>query len=153
MSEAVTREFEHVFTREEEQINAATHGLGIVLSLVGLGMLIQQALTSANPIELACYTVFGLSMVAMFTASTLFHLFEDEALKLRFEMFDHMAIYLLIAGTYTPITLLGMGGTTGWVLFVAIWALVGIGLLSELFWKGRPRWVSTAIFLFLGWMF
>ena len=105
----------------EELANAWTHGVGAAASLAGGGILITLAALHGDGWQLASAIVFGVALLLLYTASTLYHAIQHPVLKGRFKVFDHCAIYVLIAGTYTPFTLIGLRGPWGWGLFAAIW--------------------------------
>lgn len=139
-------------TRNEEIANSLTHGAGLLLAVVGTGVLTHQAWTIGDPWRLATYTVFGLTMILLYGASTLYHttsIFSERAWT---KIFDHISIYYLIAGTYTPVTLVAMRGNGGWTIFTIIWALALAGTVYKLFFTGRFKVISTAIYLFMGWL-
>jgi len=135
-----------------EKLNSISHLVGAALALVGLGALLTVGLQSGDPWVLASFTVFGVSMVLLYTMSTLYHSFHPPALKNLFQVFDHIAIYLLIAGTYTPYMLVSLRDGNGWLIMGIIWALAGIGVLSEVFLSGRAVKVGQIIiYLAMGW--
>ena len=97
--------------------------------------------------------VFGLSLVLLYSSSTLYHFFTSPRWKARFQAFDHACIYLLIAGSYTPITLITLKGAWGWSLFGAVWAMALGGVLMKTLWQGKKdHWISTALYLLMGWL-
>ncbi|WP_030071107.1 PAQR family membrane homeostasis protein TrhA [Halomonas alkaliantarctica] len=142
------------FSSIEEWWHSVTHGVGAVLSLVGMVVLLVVASLAAHvdPWKIASLSLYGTTLVLLYTASTFYHGISHRRWKRRFQLLDHCAIYLLIAGTYTPFLLVNMRGTTGWVLFIAVWslALVGIGFL--LLWPQRFSVLRVAIYLLMGWM-
>lgn len=137
---------------EEERANAITHGLGIVLSLVGMAALSAKAVASADPWRIISYPIFGLTMILLYTASTLYHSHEEGETKSRLKVFDHIAIYYLIAGTYTPVTLVGLGGTWGWSIFGVVWGLALAGSIFKMRFIGRFPVISTALYVAMGWI-
>lgn len=136
----------------EELVNALTHGVGIAASLAGGGGLIALALLSGDPRRIVGATVFVLALLLLYSASTLYHVARDEVHKARFKVLDHCAIFILIAGTYTPFSLISLRGAWGWGLFATVWALAAIGVIFKLFYTGRFKRVSTAIYLAMGWL-
>lgn len=136
----------------EELANAWTHGLGAAAALAGGIALVALAALHGDGWQLAGAIVFGLSLLLLYLASTLYHALRDPAHKARAKVVDHCAIYLLIAGTYTPFTLIGLRGPWGWGLFIAIWTLALGGVVFKLFFTGRFRVVSTAIYVAMGWL-
>lgn len=135
-----------------EYLNSISHMAGAVLALVGLGALLTVGLQSGEPRLLVGYSVYGASLVMLYTASTLYHSFQPPHLKQLFRLLDHISIYLLIAGTYTPFMLVSLWGPTGTTILIAIWSMALIGTLSELFLRGRAvKLVQMLMFLGMGW--
>ena len=139
-------------SRGEELANWLTHGLGLALSIVGLVVLIVQAARRGDAWHLASFTVFGLTLILLYAVSTLHHFLRGARWKALFLKLDHAAIFLLIAGTYTPFLLTEMRGPWGWSLFGVIWGLCGAGAIFQLFSGGRHRVLSTFAYLFAGWL-
>jgi hemolysin III len=136
----------------EEIANSVTHGLGIVLSLAALVLLVLTAARTDDPWQVASAITFGVTLVLLYTASTLYHSIPGPRARRVFKVIDHSAIYLLIAGTYTPFTLVTLRNAGGWWLFGVIWTLAIAGVSLEAFWVYRPKWVSAAVYLGMGWL-
>jgi len=136
----------------EEMANALTHGLGVLLSLVGGAVLVILAAVYAGWLEIVTATVFVVSLVLLYSASTLYHSARHPVARYRLKVFDHCAIFLLIAGTYTPFTLVGLGGGWGWSLFGTIWGMAALGVVLKLFFTGRYVLLSTATYIAMGWL-
>jgi hemolysin III len=136
----------------EELANALTHGLGATAALVGGAVLITLSALFGDAWQLAGAIVFGVSLLLLYLASTLYHAIQHPVVKARLKVFDHCAIYLLIAGTYTPFTLVGLRGPWGWGLFAAIWTLALAGVVFKLFFTGRFKLLSTSIYIAMGWL-
>jgi hemolysin III len=136
----------------EEIANAITHGLGLGLSLVGLGVLISLALVNGDGWQIVGCTVFGVSLVTLYAASTLYHSVASAKAKKALRVVDHGAIYLLIAGTYTPFTLVKLRGPWGWTLFGVVWGLALCGFLFKVLFIDRFRMASVLLYLVMGWM-
>ncbi len=136
----------------EEIANCVTHGAGAVLSVVALTLLVVFAVRYGDGRHLAAAIVFGSALVLLYTASTLYHSFPWPRVKHVFKILDHAGIYLLIAGTYTPFTLITLGGTRGWWLFGIVWALAIAGIALEAAWAYRPKWLSALVYLGMGWL-
>lgn len=136
----------------EELVNALTHGLGAVAALAGGGVLITLAALHGDGWQLAGAIVFGICLLLLYVASTLYHAVPHPRAKARLKVVDHCAIYLLIAGTYTPFTLIGLRGPWGWGLFAAIWTLALAGVVFKLFFTGRFKRLSTLIYIAMGWL-
>lgn len=136
-----------------EPINSLTHGAGAALSLVGLILLQYEAMNRGSVSQLIAFSMFGLSMVLLYSASSLYHALhvEEKTLEL-FRKLDHCMIYVLIAGTYTPICLLVLEGSWKWGLLTTIWSLAVIGIIKKFLWMHAPRWLSTLFYLGMGWL-
>jgi len=143
---------EKINIRNEEFWNVLTHGVGAIMSVIGLMLMIDNAAQNGSAFEIFCVTVFGLSLVMLYTASSLYHYTSDKRKKILLRRIDHLCIYLLIAGTYTPVMLLGIKGIWGWVVFSAIWVLAFIGFVFKLspYWKKEK--ISLFIYLLMGWL-
>jgi hemolysin III len=136
----------------DEKLNSITHLIGTALSLVGMGALLTVGVQSNDPWVLGSFTVFGFSLVLLYSMSTLYHSFDSKALKQLFKLFDHVSIYLLIAGTYTPYMLVGLRDGNGWMILGVIWVLAIVGILSEIYLSGRLVKVGQmTIYLAMGW--
>ncbi|GHA77780.1 hemolysin III [Lysobacter bugurensis] len=132
--------------------NALTHGVAAVAALVGGSVLITRAAMHGDPWQLTGAVVFGACLLLLYLASTLYHAAKQPATKARMKVLDHCAIYLLIAGTYTPFTLVALRGPWGWGLFAAVWTLAIAGVVFKLFFTGRFRLLSTALYVAMGWI-
>jgi hemolysin III len=135
---------------EGEWFNSITHLVGLVLALVGLGALLAVAAPHGSR-RIAVVSVYGLMLVVLYTSSTLYHSLRGSAKKV-FHVFDHCSIYLLIAGTYTPLTLVTIRGGWGWSLFGLVWFLALAGLLKDALFHGRYRAVSVVLYVVMGWL-
>jgi len=135
----------------DEIASAITHGLGAIAALAGGSVLITLTAIYGDAWQLATTIVFSATLLLLYVASTLYHAIPHPGAKARLQVFDHCAIYLLIAGTYTPFTLIGLRGPWGWGLFTAIWTLAAAGVVFKLFFTGRFRLLSTFIYLGMGW--
>ena len=138
-------------TQREETLNALTHGFGALLGIVGLILLIvfQQ---NKTPFSLFSVIVYGLSIIILFSASTLYHWVKNDKLKHYFRILDHISIYLLIAGTYTPVALITLNTSLGWELFWIEWGITFLGIILKVFFTGRFEFVSVLLYLILGWL-
>ena len=139
-------------SRQEELANALTHGLGALASMAGGSVLISLAAVHGDLWQLVSAAVYSISLVLLYSASTLYHAARHQVAKARLRVLDHAAIYILIAGTYTPFTLVGLRGGWGWTLFGVIWVLAIAGVVFKLFATGRFPRLSTAIYLAMGWL-
>ena len=133
--------------------SALTHGIGVWLFSVGVAVLIVIAAFMHSALHVISYTVYGVTLIGLYTTSTLYH-----CLKVRpsgrntLRKLDHIMIYMLIAGTYTPICLLTLRGAWGWSIFGVIWGLAVVGSVVKLFWLKAPRWISAIAYIGMGWM-
>jgi hemolysin III len=136
----------------EEIANSVTHGIGLLLSIAGFAVLLVLAILRGTAWQIAGCTVYGASLVCLYAASTLYHLALSPKLKRALKMLDHSAIYLLIAGTYTPFLLLNLRGPWGWSLFAVIWGLAFLGILFKLWFVDRFEHGSTGVYVAMGWL-
>jgi hemolysin III len=136
----------------EEIANALTHGLGALAALGGGAVLITLTVLWGDGWQLAGAIVFSVALLLLYVASTLYHAITHPVAKARLKILDHCAIYLLIAGTYTPFTLVGLRGPWGWGMFIAIWSLAFFGVVFKLFYTGRFKLISTLVYIAMGWM-
>lgn len=135
-----------------ERLNSVSHLVGGVLALIGLGALLTVAIQLRDPWIISSFSIFGVSLVLLYTMSTLYHSFHPPALKKLFQLLDHIAIYLLIAGTYTPYMLVSMRDGNGFLILGIIWGLALAGTLSEIFLSGRLVKIGQLLaFLGMGW--
>jgi hemolysin III len=139
-------------TLREEQASALTHGIGALLALGGGAIMVALAALHGDGWQLAAAIVFSISLLLLYIASTLYHAIQAPRAKSALKVFDHCAIYLLIAGTYTPFTLVGLRGDVGRNLFIAIWSLAAAGIAFKLFFTGRFKLLSTAVYVAMGWL-
>lgn len=142
------------FSALEERLHSISHAVGALLSVVGAVVLLVMASIAAqvDPWKLASLGLYGMTLILLYTASTLYHGIPHRLWKQRFQLLDHCAIYLLIAGTYTPFLLVNMRGPTGWALFAAVWSLALIGITCKLLWPQRLSIFRVVIYLLMGWM-
>jgi hemolysin III len=136
----------------EELANSITHGVGLALSIIGLIVLIVLSVTRGTAWHILGCTIYGVTLVLLYSASTLYHSFRTPRLKRTLRILDHTAIYLLIAGTYTPFTLVNLRGFWGWTLFSLVWGLSVFGIVWKFFHAERFQIVSTLIYLAMGWL-
>ncbi len=136
----------------EEIANSVTHGIGLLLSVAGLVILVVLASKYGDIRRVACFSIYGSTLVILYAASTLYHSFPLGRTKNIFRIIDHSAIYILIAGSYTPFALISLRGAWGWALFGVIWALALTGIVFKVFFVKRFFVVSTIIYLMMGWL-
>ncbi|UAC50147.1 hemolysin III family protein [Bacillus aquiflavi] len=142
----------HVFLKKEEIANAITHGIGIIFSIVALVLLIVTAAQNGTAATVVAFSVYGGTMVLLYTFSTLLHSFPEGKVKDLFEIFDHSGIYLFIAGSYTPLALLIVQGARGWTLFGIVWGIALFGIIFKAFWVKKFLFLSTALYIAMGWL-
>lgn len=140
------------YTVGEEIANTITHGLGWMLSAGGLGLIVTLAAINRDAVEIVAVSVFSAALILLYAASTLYHALPGFRAKKVLRVLDHTAIYLLIAGTYTPIALAVIGGTKGWVLFGVIWGLAVVGVVVTLVGFRGARWLEMGLYLTMGWL-
>ncbi|MGG4265283.1 PAQR family membrane homeostasis protein TrhA [Peribacillus simplex] len=142
----------HVYTKKEEVVNAITHGVGVLLSIAALVFLIIFSVQKGSPWHVVISVIYGASMLLLYASSTLVHSFPEGKTKDLFEIFDHSAIYIFIAGTYTPIMLLVIQGSRGWTLLGIIWGVAIIGVVFKAFYVKKFLFLSTILYIAMGWM-
>ncbi|WP_280564609.1 MULTISPECIES: hemolysin III family protein [unclassified Chromohalobacter] len=142
------------FSGLEEVLHSISHGIGAVLSLAGMVVLIVAASLAVNvdPWKIVSVSLYGICLLLLYTASTFYHGLRGARLKGLFQVFDHCAIYLLIAGTYTPFLLVNLRGPLGWGLFTAIWSLALGGIVLKIVWPHRFGMLRVGVYLLMGWM-
>lgn len=140
------------YSLKEEIVNAITHGLGVILSIPALVVLIIFAVKYGDALDVVSFSIFGASMLLLYLFSTLLHSIQHQKAKNVFEILDHSAIYLLIAGTYTPFLLGPLRGPLGWTLFGIIWGLTIAGIIFKVYFVKKFIILSTVIYLFMGWL-
>ena len=139
------------YTMGEEIANSISHGIGAALAVAAIPICIVIAVSHGGGVALAAALIYTISMLLEYTASTLYHALVPAPAKKVFKVLDHSAIYLFIAGSYTPFCLITLADSNGMLLCAIVWALAIIGVALEAFWVFRPRWVSAVIYLLLGW--
>ncbi len=140
------------YSRTEEALNILSHAGGLILSVAGLVLLVIRAITYGNVGHVLSFSIFGVSLVLLYAASTAYHSVRDPKLRGRMRVLDHAAIYILIAGTYTPFCLITLKGPVGWTIFVISWAMALVGVVLKLYFTGRFHRTSTAMYVFMGWI-
>lgn len=136
----------------EEIANAVTHGIGAALSIAGLAILVVFAVMNGSPWTIISVSIYGGSLVFLYLASTLFHAFQHPPVKRFFHVMDHIGIFLLIAGTYTPILLVKMRGDGGWAIFTVVWTLAITGSVLKAFFTNKYTRLSTFVYVAMGWL-
>lgn len=136
----------------EEVANSVTHGIGIVLAIAGLAVLTAFAARNGTAWHVTASAIFGATLILCFTASTLYHSIQSDRIKQVLRIFDHSAVFLLIAGTYTPFMLIGVPGPWGWTILAAVWALAITGVVLKFVLRGRLHGLIVALYLAMGWL-
>ena len=139
-------------TNTEEWFNSISHGITALAAIVVFVILVMLGNSSPKNFTLFSSIIYGLSLVLLYTFSTLYHVLRNEKAKRVFHILDHCGIYLLIAGTYTPVLLVSIGGATGWMLFGVQWTIALIGIVMKIFYTGKFDKISTLIYAIMGWM-
>ena len=138
-------------SHREEVASLLTHAAGVVFSIVALA--VMMFLSGGEPLKLVSSFIFGISLILLYSSSTLYHFFTSPRWKARFQILDHACIYLLIAGSYTPVTLITLKGASGWWLFGIVWTFAIVGVLIKTLRKGKKdHWLSTLLYLAMGWL-
>ena len=140
------------YSPTEEKLNIWSHAFGIFLSIIALVLLIIKAVQQDNIWMMISFPIFGLSLILLYLASTLYHASKEPQKRFKLKVFDHAAIYVLIAGSYTPFTLVSLNGETGWLIFSMVWVMAFTGIILKLFFTGRFKVVSTAMYVLMGWL-
>ncbi len=135
----------------EERLNIASHGLGVLLSVIGLPFLLLSPSASASWVNWVGKLVFGLSMLVLYTASTGYHMAKTDTARRRLRVVDHAAIYVMIAGTYTPFMLISLKGSLGTWILISVWSMAIAGVVLKLFFTGRFTVLSTLLYVLMGW--
>lgn len=132
--------------------NVVSHAVGLLLSIAGLFLMLLRAGDTGDVLRIVSAAIFGAGLIALYLASTLYHSARDPRTRSRLRVNDHATIYVLIAGTYTPITLVTLNGWVGWTLFGITWGMALTGVILKLFFTGRYRLLSTLMYVFMGWL-
>ena len=140
------------YSPAEEKLNIWSHAFGIFLSIIALVLLIIKAVQQDNIWMMISFPIFGVSLILLYLASTLYHASKEPQKRFKLKVFDHAAIYVLIAGSYTPFTLVSLNGETGWLIFSMVWVMAFTGIILKLFFTGRFKVVSTAMYVLMGWL-
>ena len=145
------KEIKH-YSHAEERINILSHAFGFVLSIVALVLLVRYASIYGNAWHVVSFSVFGVSLMVLYAASTVYHSAKNPQFRKKMRVVDHASIYVLIAGTYTPFTLVTLNGFTGWVVFGVTWGMAVTGIILKLFYTGKYDSISTIMYVLMGWI-
>ncbi|OCK43408.1 hemolysin D [Tenacibaculum soleae] len=141
----------HQYSKKEEKLNVLTHGFGLVLTIVAMPFLVLKSLEYNEFWKISSFVIYSLSLIILYAASTFYHAAKEPKLRRRLNIFDHAAIYVLIAGSYTPFCLVVLPDSSGWYLFVFVWLFALAGVVLKLFFTGKFDKLSTALYLIMGW--
>ena len=136
----------------EEKININSHAIGFILSVVALVLLVAHASMHGDVWHIVSFSIFGTSLIILYAASTFYHSAKKPELRKRLKIIDHASIYVLVAGTYTPFTLVTLKGKLGWLIFGISWGLALTGIILKLFFTGKYNLISTSMYVFIGWI-
>ena len=136
----------------EEKINIFSHAVALMLSILALVLMVMRASLHGNVWHIVSVSIFGVGLIALYAASTAYHSATKPELRARLRIIDHATIYILIAGSYTPFTLVTLNGSVGWVIFAVSWGLALSGIILKLFFTGRFNLLSTLMYVFMGWI-
>ena len=139
------------YSDTEERLNVWSHGLGLFASILVFPFLMIKATNYANFWDIASFVIYGVSLIVLYAASTFYHAAKNPKKRRRLNIFDHAAIYVLIAGSYTPFCLVALNSDLGWYMFIAVWVFALTGIILKLFFTGRFDKISTAMYLLMGW--
>lgn len=142
----------HFYSNFEEKLNIWSHFIGLLLSVVGLILLIRRAIDLENTWAIVSFPIFGVSMIILYLASTLYHFSKKPKLRYRLNIFDHAAIYVLIAGSYTPFALVSLNGKEGYTIFLIVWTIALFGIIFKVFFTGRFTILSMILYVAMGWL-
>ncbi|WP_405611136.1 hemolysin III family protein [Polaribacter sp. Asnod1-A03] len=141
----------HLYSKKEENLNIWSHGLGFLASVIVFPFLILKAFTYQEFWQITSFVVYAFSLIILYAASTFYHAAKEPKRRRKLNIFDHTAIYVLIAGSYTPFCLVALNSNLGWYMFLAVWLFALTGIILKLFFTGRFDKLSTAMYLLMGW--
>jgi len=136
----------------EERINVVSHAVGFIASIAALVLLVVRASLHGNAWYIVSFSIFGASLMLLYAASTIYHNSKRPELRKRLKVIDHSSIYILIAGSYTPFTIVTLNGTVGWVIFGISWGIALTGIILKLFFTGKYNLLSTIMYVMMGWL-
>ena len=140
------------YSPAEESLNVTSHAIGLVLSIGAVVALIRRTIPVDDARIAISFGIFGLSLIILYATSTAYHSSKNQALRGRLRILDHVSIYILVAGTYTPFTLITLHGPTGWIIFGASWSMALSGIILKFFFTGKYKLLSTLMYVFMGWV-
>lgn len=140
------------YSPEEERLNVWSHFIGLLLSIAGAVLLIIKGINTGNTMSVVSYAIYSAGNIVLYLASTTYHAATNPDKRKKLKVFDHAAIYFLIAGTYTPFSLLVLKGAWGWSVFGVVWGIAAAGITLKLFFTGRYNLLSTLSYILMGWV-
>ena len=143
----------HILKNLREPMNGFTHFIGIIFAMTATVLLVDLSLNPYKPHHLISFLIFGIGMILLYTTSTLYHWLKlSDAGTKKLRKADHIMIFIYIAATYTPVCIVALRETIGWMLLAATWSIAIIGIIIKIFWMNAPRWLSTFIYILMGWL-
>lgn len=147
----MSEELNYVYSKKEEFLNVLSHGFGLVLSLIAFPFLLIKGFAYNGFWKPTSFVIYGLSLILLYAASTFYHAAKNPMIRRKLNIFDHAAIYVLIAGGYTPFCLVALDSSLGWYVFIFVWLFALVGIVLKLFFTGKYDKLSTAMYLLMGW--
>lgn len=141
-----------IYSPKEELANSVSHGIGILLLLVAVPLLISWTAIHGNAPQLWGVCIFGFSMLLLYTSSTIYHSIVDLPLKKTFQLIDHISIFFLIGGSYTPFMLTFLNNTRGYTVLAVVWGLAAVGIVYKIFYIGKSKWIGVTLYMLMGWL-
>ena len=147
----MSEKLNYVYSKKEEFLNVLSHGFGLVLSLIAFPFLLIKGFAYDGFWKPTSFVIYGLSLILLYAASTFYHAAKNPMIRRKLNIFDHAAIYVLIAGGYTPFCLVALDSSLGWYVFIFVWLFALVGIVLKLFFTGKYDKLSTAMYLLMGW--
>mgnify|MGYP003683285793 FL=1 len=147
----MSEELNYIYSKKEEFLNVLSHGFGLVLSLIAFPFLLIKGFAYNGFWKPTSFVIYGLSLILLYAASTFYHAAKNPMIRRKLNIFDHAAIYVLIAGGYTPFCLVALDSSLGWYVFIFVWIFALVGIILKLFFTGKYDKLSTAMYLLMGW--
>jgi len=147
----VSEKLNYKYSETEERLNVITHAMGLLASVIAFPFLILKAVLYPNLSSLVSFIIYGVSLIILYAASTFYHAAKDPKKRRKLNIVDHAAIYVLIAGSYSPFCLVALKPMLGWYMFLAVWVFAFVGVVLKLFFTGKYDKISTAMYLLMGW--
>jgi len=147
----MSEKLNYVYSKKEEFLNVLSHGFGLVLSLIAFPFLLIKGFAYNGFWKPTSFVIYGLSLILLYAASTFYHAAKNPMIRRKLNIFDHAAIYVLIAGGYTPFCLVALDSSLGWYVFIFVWLFALVGIILKLFFTGKYDKLSTAMYLLMGW--